>query len=37
MDRAILEALRTHRYTPVLFQDKPVKVNYVFNIRLQIR
>jgi periplasmic protein TonB len=36
MEKAVLEALATHQYTPVTFQGKPVSVNYVFNIKLVI-
>jgi protein TonB len=34
MEKAVLEALATHRYKPVTFQGKPVSVQYVFNIKL---
>ncbi len=34
MDQAVLSALSTHRYSPVLFQGQPVSVEYVFTIRL---
>lgn len=34
MEKAVLEALATKRYTPVTFQGRPVTVDYVFNIRL---
>jgi protein TonB len=34
MERAVLDALATHRYTPVMFQGQPVSVQYVFNIKL---
>ncbi|AUX23473.1 biopolymer transporter TonB [Sorangium cellulosum] len=36
MDREILAALATHRYTPVMYQGRPVSVDYVFNIRLKL-
>ncbi|MGQ0508919.1 MAG: protein kinase domain-containing protein [Myxococcaceae bacterium] len=35
MNEAVLAALATRVYTPVTFQGRPVKVNYVFNIRLR--
>lgn len=34
MEKAVLDAVSTWRYKPVLFQGKPVSVEYVFNIRL---
>ncbi|HZH04777.1 MAG TPA: energy transducer TonB, partial [Myxococcaceae bacterium] len=34
MERAVLDALASRRYTPVTFQGRPVAVDYVFNIRL---
>lgn len=37
IDRAILEWLAQRRYTPVLFQGRPVRVSYVFNFRLHAR
>jgi protein TonB len=36
MEKAVLDALATWRYTPVTFQGRPVAVDYVFNIRLVI-
>jgi periplasmic protein TonB len=36
MDRAILDALATYRFTPVLFQGRPVSVEYVINVRLKL-
>ena len=30
----VLDALYSRRYTPVMWEGKPVAVNYVFNIRL---
>ena len=35
MEAAVLEALATHKYTPVMFQGKPQRVNYTFNIKLK--
>jgi protein TonB len=34
MDKAVLEALSTHRYSPVTFQGRAVRVDYTFTIRL---
>jgi len=34
MEGAVLSALATHTYTPVMFQGRPTRVNYVFNIKL---
>ncbi|MHB8879856.1 MAG: energy transducer TonB [Myxococcaceae bacterium] len=34
MEKAVLEALATYRYTPVTFQGRPVAVEYVIPIRL---
>lgn len=34
LDRAVLEALRAQRYTPVTFQGKPVAVSYLFTFRM---
>ncbi|HMJ11978.1 MAG TPA: TonB family protein, partial [Polyangiaceae bacterium] len=34
MERAVLDALATHRYTPVMYQGRTVAVRYIFNIRL---
>jgi len=36
MEKEILAALATHRYTPVTFQGRAVSVDYVFNIRLKM-
>jgi protein TonB len=36
MDRAILDALTTWRFTPVLFQGRAVSVEYVINVRLKL-
>jgi protein TonB len=35
MEEAVLSALATHKYTPVMFQGKPQRVNYTFNIKLK--
>jgi protein TonB len=34
MERAVLDALGTHRYSPMTFQGRPVRVDYTFTIRL---
>jgi protein TonB len=34
MDKAMLDALATRKYTPVMYQGHPVAVEYVFNTRL---
>jgi protein TonB len=34
MKQAVLDALYSRRYTPVLFNGQPVNVDYVFNIKL---
>jgi protein TonB len=34
MKQAVLDALYTRRYTPVVFNGSPVNVEYVFNIKL---
>jgi protein TonB len=34
MDRSMLDALATRRYTPVVYQGHPVAVEYVFNVKL---
>lgn len=34
MERAVLDAITSARYTPVTFQGNPVRVNYTFNIKL---
>ena len=34
MEKSILDALHSRRYTPVLWGGKPVAVSYVFNIRV---
>ncbi|MCC6621490.1 MAG: energy transducer TonB [Deltaproteobacteria bacterium] len=34
MEQAVLSALATHTYSPVMFQGRPTRVNYVFNIKL---
>jgi protein TonB len=36
MDKEILAAVSTQRFTPVMFQGRPVSVDYVFNIRLKL-
>ena len=36
MDAEVLRALSTHRYSPVTFQGRPVRVGYVFNVRLRL-
>jgi protein TonB len=34
MDKSMLDALASRRYTPVMLQGKPVSVEYVFSMRL---
>jgi tetratricopeptide (TPR) repeat protein len=34
MEAAVISALESRRYAPVLFQGKPVAVDYVFNVNL---
>jgi serine/threonine-protein kinase len=34
MEKSVLDALYSRRYTPVMWEGKAVPVNYVFNIRL---
>lgn len=36
MNQAVLEALATKRYTPVMYQGRPVAVQYVFEFRLML-
>ena len=36
MDVAVLSALETRRYTPVMWQGKPISVSYIFNIKLEM-
>ncbi|MCI0571759.1 MAG: TonB family protein [Myxococcaceae bacterium] len=36
MDGAVLSAFATHRYAPATFQGQPVRVGYVFNVRLRL-
>lgn len=37
MEESVLSALATHRYTPVMFQGRPQRVNYTFNIKLMAK
>ncbi len=37
MDKAVLEALSSRRYKPVLLDGKPVAVEYVFDIKLVLK
>lgn len=37
MEDAVMSALATHRYTPVMFQGRPQRVNYTFNIKLMAK
>ena len=37
MEAAVLSALATHRYSPVMFQGRPQRVNYTFNIKLMAK
>jgi protein TonB len=34
LDKPMLDMLATRRYSPVLYQGKPVSVEYVFNLRV---
>jgi protein TonB len=34
MEKSVLDVLSKRRYTPVMFQGRPVRVDYVFNIRV---
>jgi protein TonB len=34
MEKAVLEALSTHRYSPVMFQGRAQRVDYTFTIKL---
>jgi protein TonB len=34
MDKAVLEALATRRYSPVVVHGRPTAVEYVFNVEL---
>ena len=34
MEKAVLDALGTHRYSPVMFQGRPQRVDYTFTIKL---
>jgi len=36
MDKSVLDALYSRRYTPVIWEGKPVPVSYTFNIRVVI-
>ncbi|WP_239469822.1 energy transducer TonB [Archangium violaceum] len=36
MDEAVIEALESRRYRPVLFQGNPVSVPYTFNVKLRM-
>ena len=36
MNEAVLEALETRRYTPVVYQGKPIAVTYTFNVKLDL-
>ena len=37
MDKPVLDALATRKYTPVLLDGKPVRVEYVFDIKLVLK
>jgi len=37
MDKAVLAALASRKYTPVLLEGKPVAVEYVFAIKLVLK
>jgi protein TonB len=34
LDKAMLDMLATRRYAPVVYQGKPVSVEYVFNLKV---
>src|SRR5262249_45132857 len=36
LDKEVLDALATHRYTPVLYKGKPQRVYYTFPFRFRI-
>lgn len=36
MDVAVLSALETRQYSPVMWQGKPISVSYMFNIKLEM-
>jgi len=36
MDKAVVQALERSRYTPAMFQGKPIEVKYTFKIRLNL-
>jgi periplasmic protein TonB len=36
MDQAVISALETRRYRPVMFQGEPISVTYIFNVRLEM-
>ncbi|WP_257459140.1 energy transducer TonB [Archangium lipolyticum] len=36
MDEAVIEALESRRYRPVLYQGKPISVSYTFSVKLQL-
>jgi protein TonB len=36
MDRAVVDALQSRRYRPVMFRGQPVEVDYTFNIKLSL-
>ncbi|RJS27914.1 energy transducer TonB [Corallococcus sp. H22C18031201] len=36
MNEAVVEALESWHYSPVLFQGRPVSVSYVFNLKLKL-
>jgi protein TonB len=36
MEKAVLESLYSRLYRPVLYQGKPVSVDYVFDVKLQL-
>jgi hypothetical protein len=37
MEKPVLDALATRRYKPILFEGKPVAVEYVFAIKLVLK
>lgn len=36
MDRQLLSAMESQRFTPMLFQGRPISINYVFNVNLRL-
>ena len=36
MDSAVIDALEQRRYAPALLEGKPIEVDYVFRVRLEL-